>query len=147
MKPTSASSDNARFSRYERTLYPDDAEPGAKMEISRDLIRDTLKAMAGVVSTQVLNEYLVIATKKLRVEPGVAAQKVELLTNLEGIPITLQLVREALDLFRLEPIQYWDALIIRAAQSANCRVLYTEDLQHGRRFGNLEVRNPFLTKD
>jgi len=40
-------------------------------------------------------------------------------------------------------VSFWDGLIIQAARSAGCRILYTEDLQHGRRFDGLEVVNPF----
>ena len=38
----------------------------------------------------------------------------------------------------------WDGLVVRAAQRAECRVLLTEDVQHGRRFDGVEVVNPFL---
>jgi predicted nucleic acid-binding protein len=41
-------------------------------------------------------------------------------------------------------VQWWDALIIEAALRANAEVLYSEDLQHGQRFGALAVVNPFL---
>ena len=37
----------------------------------------------------------------------------------------------------------YDALIVAAALQANCDVLYTEDLQHGQKFGGLSIRNPF----
>jgi predicted nucleic acid-binding protein len=39
---------------------------------------------------------------------------------------------------------YWDAMIVRAVTQTGCRVLYSEDLQHGRRFGSTEIINPFL---
>jgi len=41
-------------------------------------------------------------------------------------------------------LAFWDALIVQAALDAGCDVLLTEDMQHGRRFGELEVRNPFI---
>ncbi len=40
-------------------------------------------------------------------------------------------------------IPFWDALILAAAQSASAAVLYTEDLNHGQRYGEAVVRNPF----
>lgn len=43
-------------------------------------------------------------------------------------------------------VAWWDALIIAAAQSQGCRYLLTEDLQHGQRFGELEVVNPFVVE-
>jgi len=40
-------------------------------------------------------------------------------------------------------ISWWDALIVSAAQLADCRYLLTEDLQENQKFGNLQVINPF----
>ena len=37
----------------------------------------------------------------------------------------------------------WDALIVQAASRANTTILYSEDLNHGRRYGDLRVENPF----
>ena len=47
-------------------------------------------------------------------------------------------------LHRLHQLSIWDALIVRAALATGCRVLFTEDLQHGRRLDGLEIVNPFL---
>ncbi|MGH3753034.1 MAG: PIN domain-containing protein [Pseudonocardiaceae bacterium] len=44
-------------------------------------------------------------------------------------------------------INFWDALIVEAALRAGAAELVTEDLQHGRRFGKLQVRNPFLPQE
>jgi predicted nucleic acid-binding protein len=51
----------------------------------------------------------------------------------------------AVDLHRLHGFSIWDALVIRAALNAGCRVLYSEDLQDGRRIDGLEIVNPFKT--
>jgi predicted nucleic acid-binding protein len=40
-------------------------------------------------------------------------------------------------------LTFYDALIVAAATEAGCDVLYSEDLQKRRRFGGMEVRNPF----
>ena len=50
----------------------------------------------------------------------------------------------AIDLHRLHGFSIWDALVVRAALVSRCRVLYTEDLQHGQRIDGLEVVNPFV---
>jgi predicted nucleic acid-binding protein len=38
---------------------------------------------------------------------------------------------------------WYDSLIIAAALEGGCKVLYSEDLQHGQHFGDLVVENPF----
>ena len=37
----------------------------------------------------------------------------------------------------------WDSLILQAARQANCKIVYTEDLQEGRKLDGLEIVNPF----
>jgi len=51
-----------------------------------------------------------------------------------------------LDAIRLQDgeLPWCDSLIIAAALQGRCKILYSEDLQHGRRFGDLVVQNPFL---
>jgi predicted nucleic acid-binding protein len=41
-------------------------------------------------------------------------------------------------------LSFWDALILQAAQSSGAGTLYTEDLNHGQRYGSVEAANPFL---
>jgi predicted nucleic acid-binding protein len=48
---------------------------------------------------------------------------------------------QILDRFRL---QWYDSLIVDGALEAKCGILYSEDFQNGRKFQDLEVRNPFL---
>lgn len=40
-------------------------------------------------------------------------------------------------------LSFWDALILQAAQSSGAGTLYTEDLNHGQRYGSVEAINPF----
>jgi predicted nucleic acid-binding protein len=52
-------------------------------------------------------------------------------------------VLAAIDLHRLHQLSFWDALIVRSAIKSGCRRIYTEDLQHGRRYDGVEIVNPF----
>jgi len=51
---------------------------------------------------------------------------------------------EALHLQAQSGLSWYDSLIVSSAIQARCDLLFTEDLQHGQRFGTLQVRNPFL---
>ncbi|MBA2322243.1 MAG: hypothetical protein H0V89_13945 [Deltaproteobacteria bacterium] len=57
--------------------------------------------------------------------------------------ITPTLILDAIDLHRLEPISFWDALIVKAAAHAGCAVLYSEDLPAGRTIAGVRVVDPF----
>jgi predicted nucleic acid-binding protein len=41
-------------------------------------------------------------------------------------------------------ISWNDALIVVDATEAGCSLLYSEDLQSERRFGDLRIENPFI---
>jgi len=124
-------------------VYTDDADSRAKQRRALDLLAASRRDGSGVVSTQVLSEYFVAATRKLGVDPAVARRKVELFARLNLAVLDLEDVLAAIDLHRLHQIAFWDALIVRAAQESGCGVLYSEDMQHGRRFGGVDVVNPF----
>jgi predicted nucleic acid-binding protein len=115
-------------------------QTGVKAEISQDLI-----AEGGTISVQVLNELANVLRKKL----GRNWRDIELvLADLDNafdpaLPLTVETNRVALALARDHNIAFYDALIVAAAQEAGCDTLFTEDLQHGRKFGNLTIVNPF----
>jgi len=51
---------------------------------------------------------------------------------------------EALRLSARFSLSWYDSLIVVAAMESQCEILYSEDLQHGQRFGDVRVENPFL---
>jgi predicted nucleic acid-binding protein len=125
-------------------IYTDDQDSPAKQTRALELFAHLRRSNQGVISTQVLQEYFVTATRKLKVPSSVARRKVELFSHLPLVRIDNELILEAIDLSDKHQFSFWDALIIQAAISANCKVLFTEDLQHQQRLGELEIINPFL---
>ncbi|MEM6789089.1 MAG: PIN domain-containing protein [Myxococcota bacterium] len=125
-------------------VYADDADAGEdKREMAQQLLREALTLGTGVISTQVLQEFFVVSTRKLGVEPAIARRKVALLSTLDVVRIRCEDVLAAIDLHRLYALSFWDALIVRCALVAGCTRLVTEDLQDGQVFEGLTVDNPF----
>ena len=124
-------------------VYTDDRDASRKQAAALDLIERCRIAGSGVVSTQVLQEYFVAATRKLGVALPIARRKVELFARFEVVIPGVDDVLAAIDLQRLHELSFWDALIVRAASTAGCGILYTEDLQHGQRFDGVTVVDPF----
>jgi len=124
-------------------VYADDLDAGDRRLRARELLQEALETRSGVLSTQVLQEFFVVSTRKLGVRPEAARRKMELLTTLDVVRPQVADVLAAVDLHRLHEIGFWDGLILRAAQVAGCRVLLSEDLQHGRRYDGVRVENPF----
>jgi predicted nucleic acid-binding protein len=99
-----------------------------------------------VLSVQVLMETYNLLTRKKAVASVDAMAIVRLLARGEVVSPSAEAVLLALQLARQHQLQTWDGLIVQAALEAGCDVLLTEDLQAGRRFGSLEVVNPFLNQ-
>jgi predicted nucleic acid-binding protein len=125
-------------------LYTDDAGAPDKRDCALQLLEAAWNSGNLVLSTQVLQEYFVGATRKLGVPVDTAQRKIDLLGFLEILSVEHKDVLRAIDLQRLHGYSFWDSLIIRMAQKASCAVLMTEDLQHGQVLGNLRIINPFL---
>lgn len=132
-----------RFLDTNVLLYADDEDAGEKRDRARRLLREAFAAGDAVVSTQVLQEYFVNATRKLGVDPAIARRKVEIVAELDVVRIDLDLIYSAIDLHRLHSLSFWDALIVRAAAVAGCGLLLTEDLQHGRVIDGVRIEDPF----
>ena len=41
-------------------------------------------------------------------------------------------------------LAFYDALVVASAIEAQCDILYSEDMQHGRSIGGLAIVNPFV---
>jgi predicted nucleic acid-binding protein len=106
----------------------------------------TVIAAGGIVSVQVLNEFVDVARRKLRKDwPAVQRAVQDLRTLLDPpLPVTAELHEAAIELARKHDFRIYDSLILSAARLAGCRVLYTEDLGHGQEIEGVLVQNPFL---
>ncbi len=98
------------------------------------------------VSAQVLQEFYVTVTRKIDV-PLSAVEALEWIEQLEAfpcLPIDSGIVKIAAELSSRHRISYWDAAILAAAESLGAPVLYSEDFGHDRRYGSVQVLNPFI---
>jgi predicted nucleic acid-binding protein len=124
-------------------VYADDKAKPAKQRRALALVAEHRRAGTGVVSLQVLQEYFVTITAKLRVDPVIARRKVELLAEFDVVTPELADILAAIDLHRIHGFSFWDALILRAAKQAGCKILLTEDLQTRREIDGVHIENPF----
>jgi len=122
-------------------VYAYDQSEPAKQARARQLI----KSVSPVVSTQVLGEFHVAVTRKLR-QPlacDVAAAVVRDVTLEHVVSLDAALVNAAVATSIRYQLSYWDSLIIEAAVRAGCSQLYSEDLSDGAEYHGVTVRNPF----
>lgn len=99
----------------------------------------------GVVSAQVLNEFVHVARRKLHHDrPQVELALGLFRASLDDIlPVTLNTHTGAVSLARTHGLPIYDALIVAAAIEGGCDTLFSEDMQHGRSIGGLAIVNPF----
>jgi predicted nucleic acid-binding protein len=96
-------------------------------------------------SAQVLQEFFVTAVKKAA-RPLSAVEALEWIEQWRAFPcqaIDHQLVRIAIEQSQRYRITYWDAAILVAAGALGSHTVYSEDLNHGQRYGRVQVVNPF----
>ncbi len=105
----------------------------------------TLLAAGGRVGVQALNEFANVSRRKLGrawadIDAAVAAFKALLG---DPLPLTIDIHDTARELARAHGLAFYDALIVAAALDAECATLWSKDMQDGRVFGGLTIRNPF----
>lgn len=134
-----------RFFDTNVLVYSRDPDDAAKRALARTLIERSIEEESFVVSTQVLVEFYATSVRRRLLGPAQALDLVRFWGGHDTVPHTADLVTRGLELHQAHSLAIWDGLIVQAALDARCDVLLSEDLQHGRRFGSLEVTNPFLT--
>ena len=98
------------------------------------------------LSAQVLQEFYVTVTRKIQ-KPLAPELAVALMDQYRVFPVVATdypLIVSAVELSLRYGVSYWDGAILAAAEALEARVLYTEDLNHGQRYGAVRAVNPFL---
>lgn len=124
-------------------LYTLDKSDGKRREKAKSLLKDLSGTNRIVISTQVLNEVFVVATRKLNVEAVMAKRFVRQLNEFDVILVTPEVIEGAMDCSILNQLNYWDALMISAAESAKCSIIWTEDMNTGETIRGVQIVNPF----
>ena len=139
---------NAVFVDTNVFAYARDASEPYKQPLAAQRIARLWREQNGRTSMQVLNEYYVTLTRKLK--PGLkseaAWEDVELLLAWEPQPVDRELILRAREVERRYRLSWWDSMIVSAAQLQECETLLTEDLQDGMILGSVTVRNPFAAR-
>jgi predicted nucleic acid-binding protein len=126
-------------------VYAHDLDAGPKADRARQLLANLWESGDGCISLQVLQEFYVTATRKLRrrLTHETAAEYVEDFSrwtlHAPGRDDLLAAIRMA----RRYRLSLWDALIVRSASMLGCKVLWTEDLKDGETYEGVRIRNPF----
>jgi predicted nucleic acid-binding protein len=128
-------------------IYEWDAHEPAKQARAMEWMRHLWDTRTGRVSHQVLAEFYVTTTQKLK--PGMpkasARRNVRTLLAWKPVQIDERVIDAAWGAQDDHGLSWWDSLIVASAKQARCDRLLTEDLQAGQDLGGLVIVNPFRT--
>ena len=95
-----------------------------------------------VISTQILQEFYVACTTKLKIKPILVKGIMHGFENMEVVSVGPELIGDAIDTSIQYKLSFWDSLVIVSAESAKCQFLYTEDLNEGQIVRSVRIQNP-----
>lgn len=129
-------------------IYTFDPREPAKQQQARELVAQALATQQGLISFQVVQEFLSTARRKFTrsLSPSDCRRYLDqVLVPLCTVHSTMALYARALELAERWGYSFYDSLIVSAALHANCQTLYSEDLQHRQVIQPLTIMNPFLS--
>jgi len=126
-------------------VYAYDQTAGPKHESARGLMDRLWDSGEGVLSTQVLQEFYVAVTRKIP-QPIASRRAREIIADLGTWTVATLEVPEILSASEISDryrVNFWDGLILAAAQKEDAVILWSEDLNDGQNYGGVVARNPF----
>ncbi len=126
-------------------IYAHDVDAQSKHERAKALLQELWEERRGVLSTQVLQEFYVNATRKI-LHP-LSKQSARLVVSSYFVWCIETTPAEIATAFRIEDeyqIGFWDALIVASALKSGASTIVSEDLNAGQRVAGIHIENPFV---
>ena len=124
-------------------VYVADDTDAEKQRIARSVVEDAISSDDFLVSAQVLNEFSSVLFKKLRKSDDEVDGFLEVLEGITATPVLPQWVRRAVWIKGRYDLQFYDSLIVAAAEAGGCDEILTEDLSDGQVYCGVKAVNPF----
>ncbi len=129
-------------------VYSRDTTEPFKQKEADNWLKYLWANQSGHISFQVLNEYYITVTQKLK--PGLsrteARNDIRNLMAWKPAVIEQNVIQSAWAIQDNYGYSWWDCLILAAALKQNCQYVLSEDMQHGQHIEGLEIINPFKKK-
>lgn len=126
-------------------VYFVDEHDSKKQKIAEKLIKNSVEMKTGVLSIQSLQEFYSVVTRKSLCSKEQAKTIVEKFKN--TLPITqisVSHILKAIDISIQTQFSFWDSLIVSAAHSSGCVIVYSEDMHHNQLVNGVKIINPFI---
>ncbi len=127
-------------------VYAYDSSAGKKWKTSSEILSLLWVHRTGVLSTQVIQEFFVSLTQKVK-NPILPERAKEIISDLLRWPLVVngaENILRAVDLQMKYHFSFWDSLILQAAITSKSEFLFSEDFQDGQVIESVAIVNPFL---
>ena len=124
-------------------VYSVDQKDPAKQRRAREIVANAIRRQGHVISAQVLNEFSNIALLKLKMTVPEVRKFVSVFRLIKTISLDSAWTDRALSIKEQYGIQFFDSLVLAAAESAGCDEILTEDLNDGQVYCGIKAVNPF----
>jgi predicted nucleic acid-binding protein len=126
-------------------VYAHDRSEARRQPLAKAALDGLWDRRTGVLSTQILQEFYVVATRKF--DPPMTRPAARELVGVYAawpvVQVDTALILTASELEERHKLSFWDALVVEAARRAGATRLLTEDLQDGLLVGGVRIENPF----
>ena len=126
-------------------VYAVDGKDPVKQDVARKIVASALDSEKFIISAQVLNEFSNIALLKLGMDIGEVRDFISIFRRIRTVPLEPEWTDRALSIKDAYRIQFFDSLLLAAAEANGCDEIWTEDLNDGQYYCGIKAANP-LTK-
>ena len=124
-------------------IYSIDGKDPAKQVVAREIVVSAVRGGGFLISAQVLNEFSNIALLKLKLSVEEVRKFVSFFSRIVVVSLESRWTDAALLLKQRYETQFFDSLLLAAAQENGCDEILTEDLNDGQMYGSVKAVNPF----
>ena len=124
-------------------VYVADDTDATRQSAARAILREALATNEYLISAQVLNEFTSVLFRKLRKTSEEVESFLDVIECVRAVPVRPEWTRKAIEAMRRHGIQFFDALLLVAAEENGCDEFLTEDLNDGQLYGTVKAINPF----
>ena len=124
-------------------IYAAEDTQADKFARACDIVETAVCGNGFVISAQVLNEFASVMYRKFKKTDDEVKGLVSIAQNIKTVPVMPEWTQLAIDIKERYDLQFYDALLLAAAQANGCTEFWSEDLNDGQMYGSVKTVNPF----
>lgn len=114
-----------------------------KAETCIDIIDQLNRSHQIVWSTQVVQEFYVVMTKKYKNDPKMVHAEIERFSSFQLVVNNMPIILSAIGIQQKNQLSFWDSMIVAAATASKCTRILSEDMNEGQIISSVKIVSPF----